>query len=88
MFVFILCLYRERPCDGLIPHPRSPTDCLRIKKLKWNITFHGCSMFQSGGNKKEREREYETQHNKNLWRIKGKTTPGTENCKYVCRVTF
>jgi hypothetical protein len=29
---FILCLCclvcRQRPCDGLIPRPRSPTDCL------------------------------------------------------------
>jgi hypothetical protein len=32
MFAFILCLCcsvcRKRPCDGLIPHPRSPTDCV------------------------------------------------------------
>jgi hypothetical protein len=32
MFAFVLCLCcpvcRYRPCDGLIPRPRSPTDCL------------------------------------------------------------
>jgi hypothetical protein len=29
--VFILCLCsvcKQRPCDGLIPRPRSPTDCV------------------------------------------------------------
>jgi hypothetical protein len=37
---FILCLYcpacRQRPCDGLIPRPRSPTVCVKkkITKLK------------------------------------------------------
>jgi hypothetical protein len=34
--VFILYLYRQRPCDGLIPRPRNPTDCRRIKKLRGN----------------------------------------------------
>jgi hypothetical protein len=43
------------PCVGLIPHPRRPTDCLRIKKLKWNKAFHGCPMLQSEGNRKERD---------------------------------
>jgi hypothetical protein len=32
MFLFILCLCRlvcrYRPCEGLIPHPKSPTDCV------------------------------------------------------------
>jgi hypothetical protein len=41
---------------GLILHPRSPTDCLRIKKLKWNRAFHGCSMLQNGSNKRKREK--------------------------------
>jgi hypothetical protein len=44
-------------CDGLIPRPRSPTDCPRIKKVKWNNAFHGCHMLQSGDNRKERERK-------------------------------
>jgi hypothetical protein len=26
---FVLC--RWQPCDGLIPRPRSPTDCLRLQ---------------------------------------------------------
>jgi hypothetical protein len=56
MFAFILCLCRQRPCDELIPRPRSPTDCLRIKKLKWNKAFHGWPMLQSGSNRKERDR--------------------------------
>jgi hypothetical protein len=37
---------------GLIPRPRSPTDCLRIKKLKWNKAFHGCPMLQHRSNRK------------------------------------
>jgi hypothetical protein len=31
MDVCIVCVYsvfRQRPCDGLIPRPRSPTDCV------------------------------------------------------------
>jgi hypothetical protein len=32
LFAFILCLCcslcRKRPCDGMIPRPRSPTDCV------------------------------------------------------------
>jgi hypothetical protein len=38
MGVCIVCscsVSRKRPCDGLIPRPRSPTDCVyRIKKPK------------------------------------------------------
>jgi hypothetical protein len=51
---FILCLCRYRPCDGLIPLPRSPTDCLRIKKLKWNKAFRGCPMLHREQQGKER----------------------------------
>jgi hypothetical protein len=44
---FILCLCcsvcRLRPCVGLIPRPRSPTDCVRIKKLnKLAVVHKGC----------------------------------------------
>jgi hypothetical protein len=45
----------QRPCDGLIPRPGRPTDCLRTKKLKWNKAFHGFLMLQSAGNRKEKE---------------------------------
>jgi hypothetical protein len=41
-------------CSGLIPRPRNPIDYRRIKKLKWNKTFHGCPMLQSGSNRKKR----------------------------------
>jgi hypothetical protein len=38
MCTFILCLCRQQPCNGLIPHSRSPTACVKnkkeIKKLK------------------------------------------------------
>jgi hypothetical protein len=27
-------VYRQRPCDGLIPRPRIPTECVQITKLK------------------------------------------------------
>jgi hypothetical protein len=30
----VLCVGRERPCDGLILSPRVPTTVYRIKKLK------------------------------------------------------
>jgi hypothetical protein len=55
----ILCLCcsvcRYRPCDGLIPRPKSLTDCPKIRKLKWNEAFHGCPMLQSGSNRRERQ---------------------------------
>jgi hypothetical protein len=48
----------NRPCDGLIPRPRSPADCLTIKKLKENKAFHGCPMLEIGKNRKRmKERE-------------------------------
>jgi hypothetical protein len=35
---FILCLCcsvcRKRPCDGLIPHPRSPADCVKDQEYE------------------------------------------------------
>jgi hypothetical protein len=33
---FCVCVQVERPCDELITRPRSPTVCLRLRKLKWN----------------------------------------------------
>jgi hypothetical protein len=27
-FCVCVVLFKQRPCDGLIPRPRSPTDCL------------------------------------------------------------
>jgi hypothetical protein len=38
-----------------IVRPRSPTDCLRIKKLKWNKAFQRCPIIQNGSNRKKRE---------------------------------
>jgi hypothetical protein len=55
--VVVLCRYR--PCSGLIPHPRGPTDCPRIMRMKWNKAFHGCPILRSGSNRRERERERE-----------------------------
>jgi hypothetical protein len=55
--LFCICVVMStlRPCDGPIPHPKSPTDCLRINKLKRNKVFHGRPMLQSGNNKKKKE---------------------------------
>jgi hypothetical protein len=49
LFVQVEALRWADPC------PRSPTNCLRIKKMKWNKAFHGCHMSQSGRNRRERE---------------------------------
>jgi hypothetical protein len=61
MCLHLLCAYVVlsgwRSCDGLIRHPRSPSDCLKIKKQKWNKAFHGCPMLKSGSNNKEIEIE-------------------------------
>jgi hypothetical protein len=46
LFCFFVALCRYRPCDGLMPHPRSPTSYLKIKKLEWNEAFHRCLMLQ------------------------------------------
>jgi hypothetical protein len=38
VFLCLCCpVYRERPCDGLITRPRSPTVCVKkeISKLKY-----------------------------------------------------
>jgi hypothetical protein len=42
------------------PRSRSPTDCLRLMKLKWYKTFHGCPMLQSGSNRK-RARDFSSE---------------------------
>jgi hypothetical protein len=57
LFYVCVVLYRELPCDELIPRPRNSTVCLRNKKLKWNKEFHGCPLLQSWSNKKKRESE-------------------------------
>jgi hypothetical protein len=58
--VFVLSCAGSGPCDGLIPRPRSPSNCLQINKLKWNKAFQGCPMLRRGSNrKKERQRERE-----------------------------
>jgi hypothetical protein len=58
---FILCLCcpvcRKRLCGGLISRPRSPTESLGNKQLKWNKAFHGCPRLQSGSNRRERENQ-------------------------------
>jgi hypothetical protein len=49
----VSCFYsvcRWRPCNGLIPRPRTPTDFYRIKKLKSGQCPEGCRAI-------ERERE-------------------------------
>jgi hypothetical protein len=38
-YVFSHCI-NLLPCDELITHPRSPTECLRSSKPKWNREFH------------------------------------------------
>jgi hypothetical protein len=37
--LFCLCcpVYRQRPCDGLIPRPRSPTDYVTKRLSNWEI---------------------------------------------------
>jgi hypothetical protein len=47
-----------RPCNGLIPHPRSRTDCHRIEKLKGDQAFHGSPVVQSWSNRKKRYIHY------------------------------
>jgi hypothetical protein len=32
LFCVYVVLYRQRPCDWVIPRPGSPTDCLRLRK--------------------------------------------------------
>jgi hypothetical protein len=36
------------------PPSKDPTDSLKIKKLKRNKAFNGCSILQSGSNRRER----------------------------------
>jgi hypothetical protein len=47
-FCVCVALCSQRHCVGLIPRPGSPTDSLKIKKLKWNCVFHGCPTLQVG----------------------------------------
>jgi hypothetical protein len=46
LFCVCVVLCRYWPCDRLITNPRSPTNCLKIKKLKWSQVFHGSPMLQ------------------------------------------
>jgi hypothetical protein len=55
--VFVLSCVQVAALGRAHPRPRSHTDSFRIKKLKWNEAFHDWLMFQSGSNRKERERE-------------------------------
>jgi hypothetical protein len=32
--LILSCVCRYRPCDGMIPGPRSPTDCVKDQELK------------------------------------------------------
>jgi hypothetical protein len=53
--VFV-CTYQ--PCDGLITRPRSPTDCLRLKKIEVKRSVSWCRMLRVGatGIKPDRRR--------------------------------
>jgi hypothetical protein len=37
--IVFMSLFIFRPCDGLISRPKSPINCLKIKKLKRNECF-------------------------------------------------
>jgi hypothetical protein len=59
-----LCVYsefvcRQRPCDGLISRPWSPTDCLRIKKLKRKELFTDALRSKEGEEEREGEEREE-----------------------------
>jgi hypothetical protein len=46
----VLC--RQRPCDGLITHPRSPTICLNSSRnllyVRWPRSFKDCGAIGGG----------------------------------------
>jgi hypothetical protein len=61
--LFCVCVCSALPTRW--PPPKSPTDCPRIKKLRWNKAFHRCPMFQvraTGKRKRERERPLNLGH--------------------------
>jgi hypothetical protein len=58
--VYYVCV-RQRPCDGLIPRPRSPTDCLRLRK--WSETKRFTDALRSKLEQQEEEEEEEEWRN-------------------------
>jgi hypothetical protein len=56
VFLRLFCVGVGCGFGRLIPRPRSPTHCLRIKKLMWNKAFWWSPMLRSESNRKERER--------------------------------
>jgi hypothetical protein len=53
MFICIYSVFvcRKWSCDGLIPRTKSPTDCLKIKKLKWNKSASRMPYVKVGSNR-------------------------------------
>jgi hypothetical protein len=78
------------PCDGLIPRPVSSTDCLRIKRRKWNKAFHGCSILQSGRNRRGGGdvRKFESHLHITDRRAPRKISNGAENLVLQALISF
>jgi hypothetical protein len=56
---FILCLCRQRPWDGLIPRPRSPTDCLGLRNCSETKRFTDALCSKVGATEERaREKKY------------------------------
>jgi hypothetical protein len=63
-------VYRYRPSDELITRPKSPTDCLRFRKPKWNGKFHGGRARPKLGLKRQRKKRQSSAQNYSNYRTR------------------